>query len=339
MELYFSNANRWMICGASVERSNRQTAFDPSTAAEGVAAHAVAEAVLFGDAADAGEFEGETARNGVEITAEMIAAVDDYVSIVGNFVTDAYEHGVEATAGYNGARGRVDMFARLQRLLVVGEFKYGYRRVSPVDNWQLILAALSQYKSEKRVTMFIFSPRANPSEPYQTHSIGYEEMMAYARRVHSRITELEFGERTAVAGSHCARCPHAYNCGALGQWIEDRMDTTDLAELYKLQRLIKTRVTAVEADIEARILSGEFIPGWCIEQRRGHRQFKVDVATLEVTTGQPAVKVVPLSPNEMQQRGVPRKTIDSLTHRPFSGHKLKPWSADSAAKLFGSDTL
>lgn len=334
MDLYFSNAGRWMHCAASVEPSERNVAYDPTTAAEGKAAHHVGECVLAGDAHSADEFEGEY-HAGVEITPEMINSVNEYADRIRPIFNAAYDYGVEVRADYCGARGRLDVFARNLGKLTIGDFKYGFRRVSPVNNWQLILGALSQWKSERVVEMFVYSPRANPSDPWQVHTIGYSEMLTLGKQVHSRITALDMGERGEVAGSHCVKCPHAHDCNALGDWIEQNMDTKDLNELHTLQKLIKTRVTAIETDLESRLYAGEFVPGWTLEPRQGNRQFKHDAPTIEITTGMKATKPVPLSPNEMQQRGVPRKKLDELTYRPFAGHKLQPWSADMAAKLFG----
>lgn len=335
MRLNFSNSNRWKHCSASVEPSHRPTTFDPEVAAEGIAAAWVAERVLFGDADSVAEFEGECAPNGVDIDWSMLNAIDVYTKELLSQMCFATDYGVEASAHYAGATGRIDAWFRDRKCLTIVELKYGYRRVEIEDNWQLLLAACAKWKSEQFVRLLIYSPRANPSEPWQSLVIPASEMQRIKQRIHARITEIDMGDRTATAGKHCTRCPHAADCTTLGAWIEERMNTTDLKELLDLERVLKTRITSIEADYEARISAGEYIPGWCMEPRTGDRRFKYDAMTVEMMTGTKATKVVARSPNEMEKEGVPRSTIDSLTYRPFSGHRLKPWSNNATSKLFG----
>lgn len=336
MDLYFSNADRWMRCGASISRLERVTQWDNSAALEGTAAHWMAERILFGDAHSVDDFEGEICpRTGVEIDDEMRVAVKHYVDDIRDMAQDYELTGTEHSASIFGVRGRVDFYGQSRDRVFIADFKYGYRPPS-ADTWQNIIGALAiAHDPFVYATLAVCAPRARPGSPWDFVHLTPADMVKYRRQVHERVTELEMNDRSPHAGSWCHYCKFAAACQTLEQRIEQLSESMDLQELFELQKLIKTRITAISTDMENRLKQGEHVPGYWLEPYTSKRQWLVDPATVEVTTGHRAYKSVLKSPNELEKEGVNRKLLDTLTHKPEVGRRLAQLDQKAVKRMFG----
>lgn len=336
MRLFFYNADRWMRCGKSADPAPIIADIEPgddTIRREGVAAHWVADAVLFGDANGVEDFEGETAPNGITVDMEMMHGARQYIDTARSVAVDLKS---EHNASIFGIRGRVDVYGRTLRGVFVGDLKYGYRP-PPATTWQLTIGALAVIGNRHTLsaTVGICAPRARSGEPWEFATYTAAEMAALRKQVHDRVTDLELGERSATTGKHCRHCDHAATCGALVDRIQELRHTVELEELYELRDLIKTRIVATESEMTARLNRGDHVPGWWLKPQIGNRRFKVDAATVEIMTGLPSWKRVEKSPNELEKEGAPRKILDAITTRPDTGVKLARWNPDDAAKIFG----
>ncbi len=334
MNLWFSNSHRWRHCGKSVEPVNIPAQQDTSDTDEGVAFHWLMEQVLTGDAHGPEDYLGEMAPNGIDITVEMVRHANvDYLLNFKRFDKDNF--GVEKKAHIFGIRGRVDFYSTHPTTLTVVDFKYGYRPVTVEDNWQLLLAAISIWDEQSRIQMAIYSPRATPKQPWHWWIIGPDELREYRDIIHQRVVELEMGDRREIAGAHCKYCRHAVTCAGLGQRIEDLMNTTDLKELHDLQKLIKTRVAAIEADHFARLQMGQQIEGWTYDFSLGNRTLVLDdVGTLEARLAEAGVMLYEpkmKTPAQLEKEGM---DVDRFCHRTVLGAKLVPWNQKKVNELF-----
>lgn len=148
-----SSAERWMSCPGSVALNEGKDDNGSSYAAEGTAAHELAEKILRGNlgAAEAKGLVGLRAENGVEWTDDMLRDVLKY--------TDQIHQIVESTGGTlhveqklpiwpwtdeAEAHGTADAVIVAGEELIVADLKFGMGvEVSAVDNKQLMLYALA----------------------------------------------------------------------------------------------------------------------------------------------------------------------------------------------------
>ena len=152
-----SSAERWMSCPGSVALNEGKDDKGSSYAAEGTAAHELAEKILCG--LDADSLVGQHAENGVQFTADMLRDVLKYTQQIRDLVasTGGTLH-VEQRLPIGqwtdeaGAHGTSDAVIVAGDELIVADLKFGMGvEVSAVDNKQLMiyaLAALDKFDAE-----------------------------------------------------------------------------------------------------------------------------------------------------------------------------------------------
>ena len=332
MRLNFHNAARWMHCRLSVHPAERPVDWSTDAANEGTAAARIADGVLFGTAHSVDDYAGETIA-GVDVTMEMLEHVAGYIDAMHTLTYGAVEFGFEHEAAFGPVTGRVDAFARYPHKLIVGDLKYGFRPVDVIDNWQLTLAALALSKGEPEIMFVIYQPRIGRTNPMATHTISIYELHEKYAEVMERLRTIR-EPSVGVPDTHCYGCAHAAECVALGVEIRNADLMDDLADLRRIHSMIKTRIAATEADMLTRIEGGEHIPGWYVGTKSGNRRFRVDPATVEMLTGVPASKTVPLSPSELEREGANKQLVNGLTYRPEGKSGLVEWSAKRVANMF-----
>lgn len=154
-----SAAVRWMTCSGSNVLS--EGIEDPGSgyAAEGTAAHELAERILKG--ADGKDLIGKKAENGIEFTADMLTEVLKYVTTVRDLVASTggtllveQRLSIEHLTGEADAHGTSDCVILADSELIVGDLKFGRgERVDAEENHQLMiyaLAALEKFGKEQQ---------------------------------------------------------------------------------------------------------------------------------------------------------------------------------------------
>jgi hypothetical protein len=143
-----SSAERWMTCAGSVPLSDGVVDEGSDFAAEGTAAHELAEKILLG--ADGAALVGQKAENDVLWTQDMLTDVMKYVTAISDIVTLGGElHveqklSIEAITGEAGAHGTSDAVIVLGDELIVADLKFGRGVVVEADNnRQLMIYALA----------------------------------------------------------------------------------------------------------------------------------------------------------------------------------------------------
>ena len=301
-----SSAARWMTCPGSVRLCASVPDSTSDYAAEGTAAHELAEAILRG--ADGAALVGKQASNGVEWTAEMLEDVTHYTTLVQSLAAlpqaalfveqtlpidawtgEVYEDGAPAS-------GTADAVILLPGELIVVDLKYGRGvEVEASDNPQLMLYALAasarfdfSHGPFERVRLVIVQPRVRG---VSEHTLPFEELLAFGDKVVAAAQAARNPDAPLVPSEKACRfCRAKAVCPALREQvltdmsvvaftpddlagIEPEMPTahTDaewLAAALKAAPLVETWLKAVRAEAERRLLAGEEVPGYKLVQGR-----------------------------------------------------------------------
>lgn len=226
-ELGASVAERWMQCPGSVRLSRGQPNPQTSYALEGKAAHALAERCLTTDTEPLA-FLG-TNFHGVEVTEEMVEAVDVYVTHVRSRMTDGADVVVEqqfdlAPLNPPGAMwGTADAVVRQKGWdhIDIIDFKYGRGVVvQAVGNAQLryyaLGAVLALGVAPSTVTMTIVQPRAShPDGIVRSETISCLDLIEFAADLLDAARKTLEPDAPLVPGEWCGFCRAAAVCPAL----------------------------------------------------------------------------------------------------------------------------
>lgn len=143
-----SSASRWMTCPGSAALCDGEDDEGSDYAAEGTAAHELAERILLG--ANGKDLVGKRAENGVKWAKDMLRDVMVYVTLVQDMVTSTggklhveVKVPIEHLTGEYGAKGTSDIVIETETELIVCDLKFGRGvEVSAVENKQLRIYAL-----------------------------------------------------------------------------------------------------------------------------------------------------------------------------------------------------
>lgn len=326
---------------------------------EGTAAHWLANAWFHGSQPVA----GTKAPNGYVITGEMIDHVGTYISAL-----DCGEIEVETT--FSGAawevRARADHIVALYdpndqyqtyvQTLVIDEFKYGHRLVSPVENWTMVAHAagycLARNIQPERIIFRVHQPRAyHPDGPLRTWEIDYATLCKLYGQIDERLSNPTNELMTDV--DICAKCHALATCPAARMasmnaidaahiGFNDSLPANTLAYEYELLKraegTVNNRREALEELMTHRIKTGNVIMGYGLKPRLANSRWKPGISADAITmvTGVDVRKIDTVTPAEAKRRGLSDATVAALTDRPIIGTKLERIDADAAArKHFG----
>lgn len=329
---------------------------------EGNAAHWLAKELFDGRHCPA----GTKAYNGYIITTEMIEHVQTYLSAL-----DCGDMETETTFGGEGweVRGRADHIVyhpgdtspvtateEPWSVLTIDDFKYGYRLVSPEENYTLIAHAIGwcirNQAAPREIVLRIHQPRPyHPDGPCREWRLSYVDLMTYYSRIAARLTE---APDTLQTGPMCAKCHALATCSAARAASMNAIDASSVAfsdtlpdhvlayeyeTLEQAAAVIKARYDALEELMTHKIKSGSAIQGYTLKQRLAQTRWKPGLSgvMLSAMTGVDLLKDGIVTPAEAKRRGVSEATIATLTDRPVIGTKLERIDADrEARRWFGT---
>ena len=156
--------------------------FNPSTEQtdEGNAAHWLCEQVYHG--ANAEDLIGQTAPNGLYITADMVEYCREYLEFI---TSENCEVEVDTSHSGDGweIRGRADCIKFAYGILTVADLKYGWRIVEPENNWTLISHAIAYCRKHNiqpgTIVFRIFQPRPfHPQGTVRDWKVDYTDLMS-----------------------------------------------------------------------------------------------------------------------------------------------------------------
>lgn len=355
-----TNLPRLMKCiGSRLMPASLPEDHDAEAKSEGNAAHWLAQQLFNG----ADVPVGTKAYNGYVVTDDMLDHVRTYLGAL-----DAGEMEVETTFGATPdsttqgigweVRARADHIKYRDGVLTIDDFKYGWRIVSPVENWTLLAHAMGWVQRNAvpvdnlRIVLRIHQPRPYHQDgPTREWSCSYDQLVGYWHLLDVRLTT---ADDTLVAGlAQCAKCHALATCpvareasmnaiDATGLAFSDDLDAAQVAWEYETlngaEGIIKARRDALEELMTFRIKSGQVIPGYALKQRQGQRRWMTGLsgAALSAAAGVDLTKDGLVTPAEAERRGVGKEVITALTERPNIGVKLERVDADAMARrVFG----
>lgn len=345
-----SSAHRWMICPGSAPLCRDLPPEQSEYAAEGTAAHALAESILRGTGyALPPEYDTPEMR-------QYVQTYVDFVHILGGVLEVETRIDLTPELGEE-CFGTADAVVWDGDDLYIVDLKYGMNWVGAEWNPQLTLYAAgflrlySEFDSIKHLHLCIVQPRIGNISQWDTDP---DELRKYAgvirkkadiARVMASMTELDWlfvPDETAC--KYCrargiCRVLHqraAYTEGEPAQLMPD-----ELTDAYARVGLVRIWADAVEKTVYGRLLHGEAVPGLkLVEGRKGARKWRCEqyAATLmkkaHIKPGDMYEKKL-LSPAKMEKLlkdgGITKDQWDALAPE-IMQESTKPVIADETDK-------
>lgn len=357
-----STADMWVPCslagkfncgpGDLVVTPPVSDAGDSQARREGQAADWVASQVLAGDAASCAEMEGEEAPNGWQVSGEMCRYVQGYVDVVRSIALPAVVEFPRQFPGVLSARADAVVDDTTTGVLHVFQLKYGWQIVEAERNWQLLSEAICWFDENRhRAAMLtVVQPRPwHPDGPARTWVLDGPIFQEYARYLLERARLATGPDPIATPGPQCDHCAGRGPCYALQrttyaarQVEEDRRVVhfdgptigREIAELRQTKALVEARLTALEAEAEGRIQSGEYIPGWHMPDRLGQRRLTAKPEAIKLLTGVDPYKKALMTVEELRDEGVTEFMIGLISERPHVARKLVPLTRKDFERAF-----
>lgn len=348
-----SSAPRWMNCAASARLEAQFPDYTSEIAAEGTAAHWLAEMVLT-DQFQVEELIDRKAPNDIFITEEMADYVQEYVDAIEAHIRTIPSHYVVEhplsvlTMDGNTFEGTPDLtsYDPVTKTLTIIDLKYGWGLVDVFENWQLICYAWLYWCSTtdviviEHVNFRIHQPRPHhPDGRIRDWLISLEGLKPYFAQIEA---VLRAPTTTVTSGKWCrdcaaiGRCPSAHESilAALqiisNATLEDYTPDTLASEMYMLEIatvLVKSRAEAIDALGKEEVKAGKVIPGWALAPGTGREKWNngVNVENLDMVGNLikiPLTKPKPLTPTQARKAGAPQALIDQLSYTPQTEPKF-----------------
>ena len=353
-----SGSSFWTKC-AAYPQFVQNTGPKPGTdaAREGTCAAWVAEVVI-NDGVPLDDMLGRFHENGVEVDADMIRHLADYIDAltkIGGGTMSAEVHSkfipglLEGTA--DAASYHEFVFDPVLRVV---DLKYGYSTVDEFENTQLgIYAGGFLADHHTHVEMTIFQPRApHPSGPCRTWSVTRAEFLRFTDHLREQAMRTQQVSVIATPGKHCVNCDAAHACRALAMSVYSLWDVIEDTRLHhltpaelaqeldmidRMESVLTARATAARAQAETLIKNGGMVPGWTMLSRAGKKYLKEDPDLIEALTGVSPWEKKLKTPAQMIRDGVPKTVVDIMSSTPEIGRKLSRLPKNYLDKMFGNN--
>ena len=299
-----SSADRWMTCPGSVRLSAGLPNYTSEFAAEGTAAHTLAEQcytsgmapeTFIGKDIHVDKFE-------IEVTQDMCDAVQVYLDTIkdvtkagGDARVEVRFHLTSVNAALFGT-GDFVHFHPTTKVLTVLDYKHGVGKpVNVKNNSQLkyyALGALLELKvGADKVVYGIVQPRCpHPDGPVRTETIDALDLMEFADDLVKAVKRTEDPNAPLVPGDHCRWCPAAAVCPAL----RAKADTAAASKFKPIAGAAYDKALLVKALADIDVIEnwcksvrefayseaerGEEVPGWKLVAKRATRKWLDAVA-------------------------------------------------------------
>ncbi len=340
-----SGMGRLMQCPGSYTLAAKYPQEATEASIEGTLAHAVAAAKL--------KSEPLLDFKDADVTDEMIEYADQYYNHVVPDQATMVEEYVDCSAIHPDCWGTPDVYKikREIKLVMLWDYKFGYRPVEVKNNWQLITYALGiktmlKLSDDWSFQLGIYQPRAAHRDgPYRRITLTGAELMAYLPRIKEGILAAWEPNAVCKVGDYCLYCPAAAHCQTLGavagsilDWVHYTNQPFDLApafesaELFKLNRavdLLKARITGIEQSVIGGLKAGKQGYGHMLEQGVGREAWSCSIEEVKQLGNLFSVVTVvekPITPKQAIAKKIPAEIVRTKTKIPFRDMKLVPLS-------------
>ena len=320
-------AHRWTRCPASaapVAEHYQQPLSD--IAREADAAHYVVRALVRGEISDKSELAGRVAPLGGMVTDEIAEHAWIFAEEVRR-IGGSWDDRIWAAApGY----------------LSVWLFDYGWKIREPEANERLLIQACSlaaPIDETLTIKLTIYQPRPyHPDGKWRTWTIYRPQLEQWRKWLDERVAATRDANAPARPGSHCTGCNHAARCRALretcyaererpqlargGERAEAAALSEELIHAEDILAMVQARLSSLKAETEARLRTGEYVPGWFLQSGEGRRELSVPLAVASLLLGVEATKQVTKTPAELERDGADKAVLRSITKRPAAAAQL-----------------
>jgi len=324
-----SSAHRWMRCPGSVKAEEGLPDTSSEFAAEGTAAHELAERVLVAPQdITAHDFIGEvievdeTERGGeiytFAVDDDMAEFVQQYVEYVSNLPGEHMDVEVrvdiEHITGEEEAKGTADaaVFDAENRTLHVVDLKYGRGvKVYAEDNPQIYMygaGALHDYDmlfDIDTVVVHIAQPRLGH---WDKHEISRDDLVTWRNACTVKAADALSSHAKRVPGkAQCQWCKAKAHCQELAEFTEQVVEDVEqivndpehLGRAMELVPLVENWAKAVKAAATEAVEAGTHIPGWKLVQGREGPKKWTDQEAAEVRLRGLNLKVSEFMPKQL----------------------------------------
>ena len=320
----------------------------------------------------------KTAPNGVVIDQEMVDAADLMVSDVlavcnqyGGLRMLLIEHRVKITRIHaTNCWGTLDVALDLRHigLVYIWDFKYGHGQVEAERNYQLIgyMEGLRELwgidgigDQNIKINMRIVQPRCyRQTGPISEWVVMWCDLRGEVNHLAAQVHEAETNPQMQ-AGAHCRYCPARTRCSAARQGsyhlidyvkipyeIETFNDSDLATERMILEAgftLLKSRLDAINDELEFRVSNGATETGFTMQAGKGNlkytvppaqaaafaMQFDVDISVEKVLTPTQTIAKTPVD-----KRPLITEALKAIARREATGLKLVPAGDSRTARAF-----
>ena len=293
-----SKAELWLNCPGSATANAQYKREESSYAAEGTAAHEVAQITLescLRRGFDVDGYEGANLNGKPEVTLEMLECAQGYCEYIQELMPPGGTVLVEQRLDYStwvpGGFGTADCIVIAPDIITVVDYKYGKGvAVSADDNPQMKLYALGVIQSFdcvydfSTIRMAIYQPRMNNVSEYK---LTVAELLDWAENVVAPVAAKAYeGSEEYHAGPWCQKfCQHAGRCRALTVYCSDFVRThggltavphlapEEYLEIFHAKPLIETWLKKTLAAATDSILAGNPVEGLKVVEGRSSRKW------------------------------------------------------------------
>lgn len=295
-----SKAKLWLNCPGSATANSQYEREESSYAAEGTAAHEVAQTVLEsclhrGFDVDGCEERVNSLNSKPEVTLEMLECAQGYCEYIQELMSSGGTVLVEQRLDYStwvpDGFGTADCIVIAPDVITVIDYKYGKgAAVSAEDNPQMKLYALGVIQSFNcvydfsTVRMAIYQPRMNNVSEY---TLTVADLLDWAKNVVAPVAAKAYkGSEEYHAGPWCQKfCQHAGRCRALTAYCSDFVRThggltavphlapKEYLEIFRAKPLIETWLKKTLAAATDSILAGNPVEGLKVVEGRSSRKW------------------------------------------------------------------
>lgn len=310
-----SSADVWSKCPGSVVLNSMVPDSSNPEAAEGTAAHWVAQQILEdaieNGAASTASFEhllGNADPDGTLITKEMIEGAKLYADHIHSLGIDFPNYNVEDHVEIprihpTECSGTPDFWGMDQYTLHIVDFKFGFGNVEIFENKQLIcyycgiVDLLNLQDTNIKVVFHIVQPRCFSGDgPIKKWEVNAEDLRGLINILSKAAHDALGSDTVTISGNQCRYCPARHSCESSRQAavaaIEYQNEATphpltdealayELPALINAQKALEYRLDSLTDEAIARMGAGKNIPNVSMKQTYGHRAWTLDTETVQ----------------------------------------------------------
>jgi hypothetical protein len=354
-----SSASRWVPCPASAGLEILYPDDETDKAKEGTMAHAVWAAMQLGKPIPDGATE--EMLDGAEMMKDCVDGIMKDLSPVikpqVEYTLTQHNRTLFDPDNWGTPDCTIHSIPTFERWVI--DYKFGYRYVSPFENYQLLnylildMSILGQIELGIKCHLIIVQPRSyHPDGPVREWIVMSDDLPKYRDKLIESAKLTHQISPPAKTNTECRDCKARGNCATLqaagyesievsGQPCDFNMPIEakgrELAVMTSARDMLDARISGLETETLAHIKSGNQVHGWMTKQGVGRKKWTVSVdevlglgAMMGVDVSKPGL----ITPVQAVKAGLSQDVVDSYASAPPGEIKLVRDTGAFARKIF-----